>query len=105
VDHVLYRGDLSPTAVETVGTDAESWVQAEVDGESVTLWPSDHAGVVATLAVSTATPTPTPTASTPNTATVEESQRGLATKISLYGGAAGIGGLSLAALTWYRNAR
>lgn len=70
VDAVLYRGAGRPTAVRRVGAALGARVPAEIDGESVRLWPSDHAGVVASLpvpATATSTPTvsrtPTPTAS------------------------------------------
>ncbi|MDS0297841.1 endonuclease/exonuclease/phosphatase family protein [Halogeometricum sp. S1BR25-6] len=49
VDHVLVGGGLTPTDARLVGADAESRLTATVDGESRTLWPSDHAGVVASL--------------------------------------------------------
>lgn len=49
VDHVLVGGNLAPTDAQLVGADAESRLTATVDGESRTLWPSDHAGVVATI--------------------------------------------------------
>lgn len=60
IDVVLARGDLEPTAVERVGADPDSRVTAEVDGETARLWPSDHAGVVATLEAAQSTSTPTP---------------------------------------------
>ncbi|ELZ29940.1 hypothetical protein C474_12936 [Halogeometricum pallidum JCM 14848] len=49
VDHVLVGTGLASTDAWLVGADAESRLTATVDGESRTLWPSDHAGVVATL--------------------------------------------------------
>jgi endonuclease/exonuclease/phosphatase family metal-dependent hydrolase len=68
VDAVLSRG-ARPAAVERVGADPEERVPAEVDGETVRVWPSDHAGVVATLAVPTATRSSTPTATSTGTTT------------------------------------
>lgn len=70
VDGVLYRGDgrtgaVSARGVRRVGHRATDRVDATVDGESTRVWPSDHAGVVATLAVDApglATPSATPTA-------------------------------------------
>jgi len=65
VDAVFVRGGLRPTAVERVGHRPEDRVTGTRDGETVTVWPSDHAGVVATVEV--APPASTPTASpTPN---------------------------------------
>lgn len=63
VDHVLARG-ADATAVERLGADPADRVAATVDGEDVTVWPSDHAGVAATYSVAEPTPTSTPT-STP----------------------------------------
>ena len=60
IDHVLVRGDLGVTDVTRVGADPANRIA--VDGDR--LWPSDHAGVVATLAPDAA-PTATPS-STPN---------------------------------------
>jgi endonuclease/exonuclease/phosphatase family metal-dependent hydrolase len=60
IDHVLVRGGLGPTDVTRVGADPANRIA--VDGDR--LWPSDHAGVVATLspdAAPTATPSSTPT--------------------------------------------
>lgn len=51
IDAVLYRGEVSPTGVRRVGHEPEDRVAVERDGETVRLWPSDHAGVVATLDV------------------------------------------------------
>ena len=61
VDHVLARDGPDPTAVERLGADPADRVEATVDGESVTLWPSDHAGVAATYPIPEPTPTPSPT--------------------------------------------
>jgi len=63
IDAVLYRGALTPTAVERVGEEQRDRVEATVDGETVTVWPSDHAGVLARFDLDWATPTPTPTPS------------------------------------------
>ena len=60
-DAVLYRAPLDPTAVERVGEDPDDRVDATVGGESVEVWPSDHAGVVATFELPPPEPTPSPT--------------------------------------------
>jgi endonuclease/exonuclease/phosphatase family metal-dependent hydrolase len=60
IDHVLVRGALGATDVTRVGADPANRIA--VDGDR--LWPSDHAGVVATLspdAAPTTTPSTTPT--------------------------------------------
>lgn len=49
VDVVLHRGELRPTNAEIVGADPEARVPVDEEGETVRLWPSDHAGVVATF--------------------------------------------------------
>jgi len=68
VDAVFVRGGLRPTAVERVGHRPEDRVTATRDGETVTVWPSDHAGVVATFELLSPGATPT-TSPTPNTET------------------------------------
>jgi endonuclease/exonuclease/phosphatase family metal-dependent hydrolase len=68
IDHVLVRGGLGATDVTRVGADPANRIA--VDGDR--LWPSDHAGVVATLspdAAPTATPSSTPTGTTTPTPT------------------------------------
>jgi len=67
VDAVLFDGPLAPTGAVRVGADPEDRIDVDRDGETVSMWPSNHAGVVATLegqwspSTPTATPTPTPT--------------------------------------------
>jgi endonuclease/exonuclease/phosphatase family metal-dependent hydrolase len=61
IDAVLTRGASVLSAVERLGADPADRVEATVDGESVTVWPSDHAGVAATVAFPSPTPTATPT--------------------------------------------
>lgn len=63
VDAVLARGGLDPVAVERVGAAPADRVRATVDGEQVRLWPSDHAGVVASVEVTPAAGTEGSTAS------------------------------------------
>lgn len=76
IDALLYRGPVSPTAVGRVGHRPEDRVTVELDGETVRLWPSDHAGVVGTFEVARTTPTPEPerteTATATPTATPEQ---------------------------------
>ena len=109
VDHVLYRGEVRPTTVERVGADPESMVTADVDGESVRMWPSDHAGVVSTLELTASTPTPTATSTPSPTATAVTTSSDPDPKdssnVPLYGTAAGAGSAALAALVWYRKHR
>ncbi|MFC4358481.1 endonuclease/exonuclease/phosphatase family protein [Halobium salinum] len=70
LDHVFVRGPLVPTAVTLTGEDGSD----RVDTPDGTVWPSDHAGVVATLRVeaestTTAAPTNTPTESATDAST------------------------------------
>jgi hypothetical protein len=68
IDHVLVRGVIGATDVTRVGADPANRI--DVDGDR--LWPSDHAGVVATLspdAAPTATPSSTPTGTAAPTGT------------------------------------
>lgn len=68
IDHVLVRGDLGATDVTRVGAELRDRITPE--GTDDRLWPSDHAGVVATLAPGAApTATPTPTEATTPTRT------------------------------------
>lgn len=60
VDHVLARGP-DPVAVERLGADPADRVEATVDGEPVSVWPSDHAGVAATYPIAEPTPAGSPT--------------------------------------------
>ncbi|MDS0279712.1 endonuclease/exonuclease/phosphatase family protein [Halomicroarcula sp. S1AR25-4] len=60
IDAVLYRGGLRPTTVRRVGHEPSSRVEARAHGETITVWPSDHAGVAATFELPTTTPTATP---------------------------------------------
>ena len=69
IDAVLYRGALTPTAVERLGEEETDRVEVTQGGETVSVWPSDHAGVLATFDLDWATPTPSPTPSPTPTAT------------------------------------
>jgi len=74
VDAVLYRGGVAATAVERVGAAPADRVRAEVGSESVRVWPSDHAGVLAAVTVpesATETPTRSPTRSPTPSATTD----------------------------------
>lgn len=84
VDAVLHRGRGRPTGIARVGDTTDERVRADVGGESVRVWPSDHAGLVASLTVPAAagrattgrspTATSSPTASsTPTSRTTETS--------------------------------
>jgi endonuclease/exonuclease/phosphatase family metal-dependent hydrolase len=86
VDHVLVRGDLRAGDVTRIGAARSARIAAEGDR----LWPSDHAGVVATLRPGTTTATPTPT----RTATATESS---ATPTPTAGAAPGFGVAAAAA--------
>ena len=67
IDGTLYRGDLHPTAIGRVGHRPDDRITVQSDGETARLWPSDHAGVVATFDVSGQTdPTATATDSDDN---------------------------------------
>jgi hypothetical protein len=59
IDLVLYRGDVRPTEIGRVGHRPEDRITVETGGETVEVWPSDHAGVVGTFEVSASTPTAT----------------------------------------------
>jgi len=119
IDHVLVRGDLGATAVTRVGADPTDRIT--VDGER--LWPSDHAGVVATLSpdatptaapssgTSDSTPTGTATAtspsspsSTPSTSSPEDVSRDDDTAVTVpgFGVGAGVAGVVAAALATRR---
>ncbi|WP_049935281.1 endonuclease/exonuclease/phosphatase family protein [Haloplanus natans] len=72
IDHVLVRGGLGTTDATRVGAESEDRIAVDDDR----LWPSDHAGVVATLtpgAAETATQTATETATPTPTGTPEPS--------------------------------
>lgn len=69
VDAVLYRGPVSSVSARRVGHAPEDRVTARVDGEQVAVWPSDHAGVVATLELSAPTRSGTSVSTDASTAT------------------------------------
>jgi hypothetical protein len=69
VDALLSSGGAEPTAVDRLGEDPSDRVPATVEGEAVTVWPSDHAGVAATFSLPAATAGPTPSPTPPSTAT------------------------------------
>ena len=103
VDVVLYRGALEPTDAGVVGTDPDARVRAEVDGETVRLWPSDHAGAVASFelgvaAETAATPTATPAATGSPTATDPAAGDGQPEAQSGFGLLAGAGAAAVVAV-------
>ncbi|WP_459193574.1 endonuclease/exonuclease/phosphatase family protein [Halosimplex sp. J119] len=57
VDGLLARGGARPTAVERLGESPDDRVETTVEGDEVSAWPSDHAGVVGTFDVSASTAT------------------------------------------------
>lgn len=69
VDAVLTRDTSGLEAVERLGADPDDRVDATVDGESVAVWPSDHAGVAATVELSAPTATAQPARSDTATGT------------------------------------
>jgi endonuclease/exonuclease/phosphatase family metal-dependent hydrolase len=62
VDGILVRGAANPTAIRRIGHRPEDRVTATLEGEVVSVWPADHAGIVGTFEVAGARPTTTPTA-------------------------------------------
>jgi endonuclease/exonuclease/phosphatase family metal-dependent hydrolase len=60
-DLVMYRGRVRPVEVTRVGHRPADRVAVRRDDQEVRLWPSDHAGVAATLELPASTPTATPT--------------------------------------------
>lgn len=103
VDVVLYRGALEAVSAERVGVDVDGRVEAEVDGESVRLWPSDHAGVVATFELSAGEPTATATQRPGETSTPTSTPGETIDEQSGMGLLAGLGAAVLAALVRSRN--
>ncbi|MFC7140990.1 endonuclease/exonuclease/phosphatase family protein [Halosimplex aquaticum] len=61
IDGLLARGEARPTAVERLGEESADRGETTVDGETVAVWPSDHAGVVGTFEVPASAPTQTET--------------------------------------------
>lgn len=107
IDHAFSRGDFTPLGIERVGADPGDRVAAEIDGESVQVWPSDHAGVVASFGLpapetptATSTGTATRTTTEPSTATdsatesettpTAEPQPGMGVLAALVGAAVGV---------------
>jgi endonuclease/exonuclease/phosphatase family metal-dependent hydrolase len=116
IDHVLVRGDVGPSDVTRVGADPADRIG--VDGDR--LWPSDHAGVVATLApggeaTTTATPsetatrtqtrtaTPTPTA-TPTSGSSDGGNADTTVEVPGFGAVTGAAAVVAAALAARRRA-
>jgi endonuclease/exonuclease/phosphatase family metal-dependent hydrolase len=108
IDHVLVRGGLGATDATRVGADPSDRIG--VTGTDERLWPSDHAGVVATLApgaAPTATRSPTPTGTPAATRTATPTPAGTVTvrvdddtsvRIPGFGVGAGVASVVAAAL-------
>ena len=80
IDHVLVRGGLGTTDAARLGAESEDRIAVGDDR----LWPSDHAGVVATLApgaAETATPTPTRTRTSTSTPTPTPTESGSSIRV------------------------
>ena len=74
IDAMLYRGGVRPTAIRRVGHRPDDRISVEVNGETVRVWPSDHAGVVGSFELSaTASSTVTPSRAQSSPATVSDS--------------------------------
>lgn len=93
IDHVLVRGELG--AVEATRVGAEPTDRIEADGER--LWPSDHAGVVATLIPAETTETPTPASTSTATETETDTRTPAATETDADGFGAAAAAIALAA--------
>lgn len=65
IDAVLYRNGPEPVASKRVGAKPDERITVDWADEMVTIWPSDHAGVVATTVLPDTQPPPT-TSPTPN---------------------------------------
>ncbi|PSP84934.1 hypothetical protein BRC96_04050 [Halobacteriales archaeon QS_6_64_34] len=73
IDAMLYRGGVRPMAIRRVGHRPDDRISVEVDGETVRVWPSDHAGVVGSFELSaTASSTVTPSRAQSSPATVPD---------------------------------
>jgi len=114
IDTLLYRGAVTPTAIGRVGHRPTDRTTAAVDGETVEVWPSDHAGVVGTFELSasgsaSATPLPTaratgtarPTTGTPSTAGTPPTATG--TSGPGFGAGSALLGWLLGAGAWLRR--
>jgi endonuclease/exonuclease/phosphatase family metal-dependent hydrolase len=100
IDGILVRGEVRPRAIRRVNHRPADRVEATVGGETVQVWPSDHAGLVGTVEIEAAGPTPTATrtaTATPTeaaTATRTVTERGTAPAGTTAGGAGpGVGAL------------
>ena len=105
IDAVLYRGAVTPTAIDRVGDRPGDRTAVEVAGETVQVWPSDHAGVVGTFDLSGAPATATAPSPTPEATTATDGTAPPATGAS--GPGFGIGsallGVVLGAGAWLRR--
>ncbi len=106
IDTVLYRGSVAPTAIHRVGDQPGDRTAVEVDGETLRVWPSDHAGVVGTFELSSE-----PSAATPSRA--QSAPTGTATTASGspasgasgpgFGASSALLGLVIGAGAWLRR--
>ncbi|MBX0302110.1 endonuclease/exonuclease/phosphatase family protein [Haloarcula salinisoli] len=111
IDTLLYRGAVAPTAIRHVGDQPGDRTEVEVDGETVQVWPSDHAGVVgtfefgATASTSRATPSPATPSTGGTPATGAKSPEPTATGVSApgFGAPSALLGLLLGAGAWLRR--
>ncbi|WP_424016504.1 endonuclease/exonuclease/phosphatase family protein [Halorientalis pallida] len=62
IDGLLVRGDVSATAASRVGHRASDRIAYRAEGETIRVWPSDHAGVVGTFALAASASVGTATA-------------------------------------------
>ena len=110
IDTLLYRGAITPTAIRRVGYQRSDRTPVEVGGETVRVWPSDHAGVVGTFELSgsgtAAAATPSSTAEATGTA---RSSSGATPSTASgasgpgFGGLSALAGLVLGAGAWLRR--
>ncbi|MFC6756331.1 MULTISPECIES: endonuclease/exonuclease/phosphatase family protein [Haloarcula] len=106
IDTVLYRGSVRPTAIDRVGDQPEDRTAVEVDGETVRVWPSDHAGVVGTFELSSESATATPSRAqssptgTPPTATTASGSPTTGASGPGFGASSALLGLVLGAGAW-----
>jgi len=116
IDALLYRGAVEPTAIGRVGHESSDRTAVEVDGETVRVWPSDHAGVVGSFELSASGASPVATSSRTVRATGATPSRTVratdATPSTLssgsgpgFGASSAVLGLVLAAGAWLRRQR
>jgi len=106
IDGVLYRGDLRPSSASRVGDEPADRATVDIDGETIRVWPSDHAGVVASFELpsqsATATSQPTRSTGTANATAGETPTSGSGPGMGVV---AAIGGLVAGALARRRRSQ